>query len=77
MLISTEHIRNKKAKSMYFLKNTILTFDNIEFIQVVKVFFWVHSRCTVEKRKEKMVSQKKIICFSFPKIYDLFFQIWH
>lgn len=56
MSISTEHILNKKAKSMSLLKNTILTFDNIEFIQVVKVFFWVHSRCTGEKREETMVS---------------------
>lgn len=38
---------------MSFLKNPLLTFANIEFIQLVNVFFCVNSRCTGEKKKEK------------------------
>lgn len=55
---------------MCFLNNPLPTFVNIEFIQLVKVFFCVDSRCTGEKKKkkEKIVNEKKyLVLFLFLK----------
>lgn len=63
--ISIQHIQIKKAKSMSFLKNSFLTFANIEFIQLVKVFFCVNSRCTGRRTNRKSLWNKLSGVISF------------